>query len=105
MLYSVSTDLYPLVGFLVCLLVGLVGSLLTHFCLGSKRKRPVEQLLLHPLVRKYYFYDKGGLARPPTSALADPRWPMPPPGVQLHHPGFFYDDSGRFCHSEDFNNR
>ncbi len=48
-LYSVSPDLYPLLGFLATLLVSLTVSLVPCSWLWSPR--PVERLLLHPLVR------------------------------------------------------
>ena len=56
-LYSTSPNLYPLIGFLTCLLVSLVVSLLIRLCHTPK---PVEQLLLHPLIR--YKDTKGRLS-------------------------------------------
>ena len=48
-LYSTSYHLYALSGFLICLIVCLFVSLLSRLCL--RQYRPVEPLLLHPLVR------------------------------------------------------
>jgi hypothetical protein len=48
-LYSTSYHLYALSGFLICLIVTLVVSILARLCI--RQYKPVEPLLLHPLVR------------------------------------------------------
>lgn len=48
-LYSTSYHLYALSGFLICLIVCLFVSLMARLCM--RQYRPVEPLLLHPLVR------------------------------------------------------
>jgi len=48
-LYSTSYHLYALSGFLICLIVCLVVSLISRICM--REYRSVEPMLLHPLVR------------------------------------------------------
>ena len=49
-LYSTSYHLYALSGFLICLILCLFTSLLSRLCM--RHYRPVEPLLLHPIVRR-----------------------------------------------------
>ena len=49
-LYSTSYHLYALSGFLICLIICLFTSLLSRLCM--RHYRPVEPLLLHPIVRR-----------------------------------------------------
>ena len=48
-MYSTSYHLYALCGFLICLIVCLFVSLISRICM--RQYRPVDQVLLHPLVR------------------------------------------------------
>ncbi len=66
-LYSVNPDLYPVVGFLITLLVTLLVSLATRACCCYS-PRPVERLLLHPLVR--YRVSMRGVSTGKTMAMA-----------------------------------
>ena len=52
-LYSTSYHLYALSGFLICLIVCLFVSLISRICM--REYRPVEPMLLHPLVRYIFF--------------------------------------------------
>ncbi|TRY67869.1 hypothetical protein TCAL_06438, partial [Tigriopus californicus] len=56
-LYSTNPNLYPFIGFLICLIFSLIVSLLTHLCFQQK---PVEQLLLHPWARFKEEKEMGG---------------------------------------------
>ena len=68
-LYSTSYHLYALSGFLICLIVCLFVSLISRLFL--RQYRPVEPLLLHPLVRsKDSFSDSPNHSHMPPYVLS-----------------------------------
>jgi len=85
-LYSISEQLYPLIGFTITCLLSIASSLLSKLVIST---RPPPHLLLHPMVRR----KDPTLTLPPmdhawTSQEAHYRWPSPslPPTLKKPRP-------------------